>query len=85
MNSGPPVLSDCQGLSKMFLDSAFQTLMTAVDPSDDYAGEQDVEAGKQEHAACLVVAVSRVNLGLQQSVARQCALHLTSDDADARP
>ena len=67
MDAGPPMLSNRQRPSKMFLDPAFQTLIAAVGPNQHDAGEQDMEAGKQEHAAWLVVDVGRVDLGFQQS------------------
>ena len=65
MDAGPPMLGNRQRPSKMFLDPAFQTLIAAVGPNQHDAGEQDMEAGKQEHAAWLVVDVGRVDLSFQ--------------------
>ena len=65
-DTGPPVLDDFNGPPEVFPGPGLDALVMGVGPHQRDPGEQEVEAGQQEHAALLVMDVRRVELDLEK-------------------
>src|SRR4051794_5113422 len=70
LNTGPPVLGNLQCPSKMLLHPSLQPLIVGIGPDELDPGEQEVEIGKDKHAADLVMEIGWMNLDLQDCAFR---------------
>ena len=69
-NTSPPVLGNLQCPSEIFLHPGPQPLIMGIGPDELDQGEQEVEIGKEKHAADLVMEIGWMNLDLQDCAFR---------------
>jgi len=70
VNTSPPVLGNLQRPAELFLEPEAQPLIVGIGPDERDPGKQEVEIGKQKHAARLVVEIGWMNLGLEDGALR---------------